>query len=491
MSLYSFIFNIFAAIICVLSLTKDITVLNVFAVFCGITAPAAPIIGAVYRFKKEIDEKNSSTYDAFSIVLSLFTFEYSINAIFGIQSIAIGLFIYMIIVSIFLEINRRRIVIECDAPVKIQKIYKRKISVLSLLCPIVNIILFIFFIVLFIINETENDLIICLCGIIALVSPLFPIFVKYYRVNNHIISKVNNVSENISACFVYLLYYILLAFVFGIKTYAPIISILVTLISLYFHKKIEPYFDDYKIYEQAVENESSSNEKREISVSREKKIIELINLRVSDKEYDSESLFYARLNALLELYEENVISKIEYSAMVKLEIKPMIIKSLKTVISNEYEFYGESFSVEQATEFAYVNCIIGVNNLDELEDKIDKIYSNYNSKVIEKAKTSFPQIYTIYKTYYNKIMDQLASEKKVEGNLHNKESVVEEPSKVNNSFLIKEELQKEKDEIKISKKNNNEKEIIQKEKLFCRKCGTELVTDSEFCYKCGTKVIRF
>lgn len=27
-------------------------------------------------------------------------------------------------------------------------------------------------------------------------------------------------------------------------------------------------------------------------------------------------------------------------------------------------------------------------------------------------------------------------------------------------------------------------------KLFCRKCGIELLIDSEFCYKCGTKVIR-
>ena len=28
------------------------------------------------------------------------------------------------------------------------------------------------------------------------------------------------------------------------------------------------------------------------------------------------------------------------------------------------------------------------------------------------------------------------------------------------------------------------------EKLFCRKCGTELFSDSVFCHKCGTGVIK-
>ena len=31
-------------------------------------------------------------------------------------------------------------------------------------------------------------------------------------------------------------------------------------------------------------------------------------------------------------------------------------------------------------------------------------------------------------------------------------------------------------------------ETTQAEKLFCRRCGTQLPLDSDFCFKCGTKV---
>ena len=34
------------------------------------------------------------------------------------------------------------------------------------------------------------------------------------------------------------------------------------------------------------------------------------------------------------------------------------------------------------------------------------------------------------------------------------------------------------------------KTIDNSEKLFCRKCGKELASDSEFCHSCGTKVIK-
>ena len=492
MSLYSLIYNIFTALICLLSWKLDSTIINMIAVFFGITALFAPIMGASYRLSKKIEEKNSENYDLASLIIALFTFEYSLYLLTKIGAI-LGIYIYIIAIIVYIEINRRVVIIECEAPVEIEKEIKRKVSNLSILCFITEIVLLAIIILL---STVKKSVLTYIFVLIILVSPLIPLFVKKYRINNHLKSKVNNLFEKLSILIVPILYEVVLKILeVDNKPLISIIPILTALIVAHFHKKIYPYYDDYKKYEPVVENEEPSYEEREISVSREKKINTLIKANLSDKEYNPESLFYARIDALLKLFKNNNINKMEYSAMAKLEIKPVIIKLLNGIISNEYNFYGESFSVEQASEYAYNNCIIKINDLDELENRIDKIYASYNTKVKEKAKTSFPQIYTIYKTYYNNIMNQLSSGE--ESSFYRKNENTENTQNSSKITEIKEDslkdnekILKEKKEVLNNKTAAEEQLSNQSEKLFCRKCGAELVLDSEFCYKCGTKVIK-
>ena len=51
--------------------------------------------------------------------------------------------------------------------------------------------------------------------------------------------------------------------------------------------------------------------------------------------------------------------------------------------------------------------------------------------------------------------------------------------------------------ISLPEDRNEEKNIIEKKIqntsakiMFCRKCGTKLLSDSEFCHKCGARILR-
>ncbi len=489
MSLYSLFYNILTALFCLLSLKFDLMIIKSISVFLGITALFAPIFGALYRFKNNINEKNSSSYDAFSIAIAFFTFEYSLNLILGTRALSVGLLLYVISVIVFLEINRKEIIIEQNSTSKKRENYKRKISILSILCMIVDIVLYLVFIVLYF--KKVNEAVKYFCVILAFASPLYPIFVKNYRINNHIQSKINNALENISACFVFVVYYNYLTYLLGIKIYAAFISVAATLVSLFFHKKIYPYYDDYKKYEPLVNENKKTFEEKALNISRENEISALIKEHIEDKEYTPESFFYAREEALFGLYKDHIISKSECLYMAKLEIKTVILDLLKTIIITESDFYNESFSVDHAAEYAYKNCITDINNIDELESKINQKYSGYNSRVREKAKIAFPQIYVIYKTYINNIMDKLSdiedSYKKIEkvDKSLQSQKLPMKKEKISKDNKVEEQLYED------SLNNNYTKnKTTNHEKLYCRKCGTELVIDSEFCYKCGTKVIR-
>ena len=178
-------------------------------------------------------------------------------------------------------------------------------------------------------------------------------------------------------------------------------------------------------------------------------------------------------------YEKTEINGIEYiyfEYTTDLEFIEIPIKSYFTII-NGYMYY-----------FSYSNLYNDDAHIDDFNELLKSVQYGNNDIENEKIFIIIIILALVLLFIYTVILI-INKQNKISNSEEKRHNIIKL------LFSKKSKQSKNKDENKISpisqdRTNDNESDKKIEKKLYCRKCGHELLTDSEFCYKCGTKVIR-